>query len=170
MAFDLAAELASLPDDVRWRLERSDGFMDLKMTDAARKELERVPQDLADHVAVKHYRLRLLFEEGRWAEARCLARELHQRIPEDPVYWVQLAYSTRRVEGIEPARSILKEAMGKFPTVAVIPFNLACYECQLGQLDEAMSYLDRAFQIDAGFRGQALDDEDLKPLWPRIDA
>jgi hypothetical protein len=50
----------------------------------------------------------------------------------------------------------------------VIPFNLACYECQLGHPDEAMAFLEKAFKLDASFREQAFEDDDLKPIWARL--
>ena len=59
-------------------------------------------------------------------------------------------------------------AMIRFPKIAVIPFNLACYECQLGHPDAAMSFLQKSFRLDASFRDQALEDEDLKPIWDRL--
>jgi Tfp pilus assembly protein PilF len=49
--------------------------------------------------------------------------------------------------------------------VAIFHYNLACYECQLGDIDGAKERLRRTFEIDADFREIALEDADLKPLW-----
>ena len=38
------AEFDSLPDETRWAIERSDGFLDLRMLDRAARELELVPE------------------------------------------------------------------------------------------------------------------------------
>jgi len=43
-------------------------------------------------------------------------------------------------------------------------FNLACYECQLGNLETTKERLRRAFELEPLYRQRALDD-DLKPLW-----
>ncbi len=43
--------------------------------------------------------------------------------------------------------------------------NLACYECQLGNLDLARRCLAEAFRLKPGCRQMALDDPDLAPLW-----
>jgi len=51
-----------------------------------------------------------------------------------------------------------------------IRYNLACYLCQLGDLESAKGYLKRAFEIDSSWRLQALEDEDLKPLWDSLQA
>ncbi|WP_348545882.1 hypothetical protein [Chthoniobacter sp.] len=44
-------------------------------------------------------------------------------------------------------------------------YNLACYECLLGDLAVAKARLRHAFKLDAKLRGCALDDEDLKAIW-----
>ena len=49
--------------------------------------------------------------------------------------------------------------------VAIIYYNLLYYDCQLGQIHSAKQNLKQAFRIDPNWRLQALDDEDLKPLW-----
>ena len=35
----------------------------------------------------------------------------------------------------------------RFPTEAVIKYNLACYDCQLGEIESGKNYLEKAFQI-----------------------
>jgi hypothetical protein len=42
---------------------------------------------------------------------------------------------------------------------------LACYDCQSDRIESAKQYLRQAFRIDPNWRLQALEDEDLKPLW-----
>ena len=107
-------------------------------------------------------------EDGRWSDAAAVARKLRERYPSEAAFSIQLAYATRRTESLESARDILLDALKRFPKIAVIPFNLACYECRLGQLEKAMDYLARAFKLDATFHDQALEDEDLKPLWDKL--
>lgn len=48
---------------------------------------------------------------------------------------------------------------------AIYYFTLACYECQLGDLENAIVNLMIAFKMDAKLRLRALDESDLKPLW-----
>jgi Tfp pilus assembly protein PilF len=47
---------------------------------------------------------------------------------------------------------------------ATIHFNLACYYTQLGDLDKARRYLQRATAIDDSFKKVALTDPDLQAL------
>ena len=52
----------------------------------------------------------------------------------------------------------------------LIPYNLACYACQLGDLLGDQSWLERAAKKN-GFRPlkqMALEDPDLRPLWEFI--
>jgi len=58
----------------------------------------------------------------------------------------------------------------KFRTNATLRYNLACYECQLGRLEQAKLWLEKAFQLgDAkAMKLAALDDRDLEPLWKEI--
>ena len=63
---------------------------------------------------------------------------------------------------------ILLNAVAKFPTEAAIPYNLACYYCQRGEIGKAKRYLKRAFEIDLKWRTAALEGEDLKPLWDSL--
>jgi predicted Zn-dependent protease len=161
-------DATELPDDVRWHLQRCDGFLDLKMLDKARVEIEQI--DAAHHQSDPFIEagLRLAMAENRWNDAAQFARTLSERQPDNPVFRVQLAYAVRRGESIEAARDILLDAKKRFPKAAVIPFNLACYECQLGHTDAAMTFLEKAFKLDAHFREQAFDDDDLKPVWDRL--
>jgi hypothetical protein len=59
-------------------------------------------------------------------------------------------------------------AESKFPKEAIIKYNLACYCCQLGEIENAKNYLKKVFVIDSTWRLQALDDEDLRPLWDSL--
>jgi hypothetical protein len=63
---------------------------------------------------------------------------------------------------------ILLSAEPKFPKEAAIPYNLACYYCQLGEMEKAKCYLKQAFGIDSSWRMSALEDEDLRPLWDSL--
>jgi hypothetical protein len=49
-------------------------------------------------------------------------------------------------------------------------YNLACYESQLGRLEQAKNWLEKAFALgDARkLKLAALDDPDLQPLWKEI--
>ena len=61
-------------------------------------------------------------------------------------------------------------ATKKFPKRWLIRYNLACYCSQLGALDDAMNWLQKAIDLaeKKEIKAMALDDPDLKPLWKEI--
>ena len=75
---------------------------------------------------------------------------------------------------LQQAFAELAPAAQKFPKDGLIRYNLACYTAQLGELETAWHWFEEAVQRQptqegaASFRDMALNDEDLKPLWPRI--
>jgi hypothetical protein len=60
----------------------------------------------------------------------------------------------------------------KFPDESVIPYNLACYSCQMGDLEAARRWFDQAVRIGgkATIKEMAEDDPDLEPLLPYIES
>ena len=70
----------------------------------------------------------------------------------------------------QEARDNLLRVVDKFPTSPIMRYNLACYECQLGRLEQAKQWLEKAFALgDAKqMKLAALDDPDLEPLWKEI--
>jgi len=71
-------------------------------------------------------------------------------------------------DSIDAARLILVNAVERMPDVAVFHYNIACYDCQLGNLEEAKSRLKRAFELEPRYRMKALEDEDLEGVWDSL--
>jgi len=59
----------------------------------------------------------------------------------------------------------VERAADIFKMRQIIPFNLACYFCQLGELESAKEYLGKAFKIDPELAEMGVEDKDLEPLW-----
>jgi tetratricopeptide (TPR) repeat protein len=156
------------PDRQYW--QAAWGYVELGMFTDAAKELEKIdpfcratPEVLAVRVAIYH-------GLKKWDLLQIVAKKLAEFEAQN-LYWiVSYAYATRRVESIEAAKEILRNAESRFPKEGIIFYNLACYECQIGRIDSAKEYLKRAFEIDPSWRLQALEDEDLKPLWDSLQA
>ena len=113
-------------------------------------------------------RVQLYMAAKKWDMAAAVASHLVKVEPENEVWWISLAYSVRRVEGVEKAEAILLRAQSIHPKVAMIAFSLACYASVTGRMEEAKERLRHAIDLDKEFRRLALDDEDLKPLWDWI--
>ena len=99
-----------------------------------------------------------------------IAKRLKQFEPDNVQWTISLAYATRRAYSIDVAMEILLDAEAKFPREAAIPYNLACYYYQLGEMEKAKRYLKESFEIDLNWRKPALDDEDLRPFWDSMRA
>jgi len=99
---------------------------------------------------------------------RILTERLADFQPNDIQWTISLAYATRRADSIQAAKEILLNAEPRFPKEAVIKYNLACYFCQTGDIQNAKNYLKKALEIDLNWRVAALEDEDLKLLWESL--
>ena len=148
------------------------GWAELGNLVEAAAELARVNPALREHPEVLDVRWLICAQAGRWAEGLEVARTLLRVAPEDAGGWLHQAYALRRVPegGLPKAREALLPAADKFPQEPTIPYNLACYACQMKQLEEAREWLDRTARI-AGkdqVRKMALADSDLEPIWDEI--
>jgi len=57
------------------------------------------------------------------------------------------------------ARDNLLRVVEKFQLSATMRYNLACYECQLGRLEQAKMWLEKAFaRRRKSYEGGALED------------
>jgi tetratricopeptide (TPR) repeat protein len=150
--------------NLRWHLSHARGYLELGMVREAAAELDAIPDADSDRLEVCALRVALLHERCDWRALRRLAEVLVTRQPAEAGWWVSLAFATRRADSLEKARAILIEAEKLHGTNAVVQFNLGCYACQLGELDEARLRLRRAITLNEDFRDIAQHDPDLEPL------
>jgi tetratricopeptide (TPR) repeat protein len=153
-------------------LSAAQGWLELGNHIDANNELDEITPELRAHPAVLSVRYDVYAQAKKWDEAAEIAGTLVKLMPEQSFAWICSAYATRRKlgGGIPEAKKILSEAESKFPDEYLIRYNLACYECQSGNLKEAMIWLEKAIDM-AGkkdIRMMALEDSDLEPLWCSI--
>lgn len=110
------------------------------------------------------------FQSGWRFIRQTVAKALAIHDPEEPQWTVLWAFAPRRADSIDQARVILVNAIERRPNVATFHYSLACYICQLGELERAKTTLHTAFKLEPQYRAMALDDDDLKPLWEGIAA
>jgi tetratricopeptide (TPR) repeat protein len=148
------------------------GWMELGNCEEALFELNSVSPENKEHPDVLEVGWLICAERKSWPEALDFARRLLKAAPQRSSGWLHQAYALRRIpEGtLQLAWDALLPAAGRFPDEPTIPYNLACYACQMGQLDLARDWLNRAIKASNKERVQtmALADEDLKPLWPEL--
>jgi Flp pilus assembly protein TadD len=144
------------------------GYVELGMFDSAAQVLEEIAPEDKSRNEVLGARVVLYMAAKKWDMAEAVASHLVKVEPENETWWINLAYSVRRIEGVEKAEAILLRAQALHSKVAMIAFNLACYASVTGRMEEAKTRLRRAIRLDKEIRRLALDDEDLKPLWDWI--
>ena len=121
------------------------------------------------HPFVLEVRYKIFAEAKRWDGAVEIARTLSEMLPDNSWGFIHYAYALHELKRTKEAYEVLIPVVDKF-SEATIRYNLACYSCQLGNLKEAMQWLEIAIDL-AGkkdIRLMALDDEDLEPLWTKI--
>ena len=153
-------------------LRAAEGWLELGSPTEAAAELSLIAPKHQRHPGVLEVRWALHAHAQQWDAALEAARELVLAAPDRASGWLHQAYALRRAVdgGLALARIALIPAAERFPKEPIIPFNLACYACQLGQLDEARGWMKRAMKAGGkeAIKRMALADEDLKPLWPEI--
>ena len=154
------------PDHQYWRA--AVGYVELGMFVEADSELDKIDPFCRSLPEVLAVRLAIYRGLKKWELMQQIAKRLKEFEPDNVQWTISLAYATRRAYSIDVAMEILLNAVAKFPKEAAIRYNLACYHCQRGEIENANRYLKQAFEIDPNWRKAALEDEDLKPLWDSL--
>ncbi|HEX4645180.1 MAG TPA: tetratricopeptide repeat protein [Verrucomicrobiae bacterium] len=130
------------PPDVH-HLRAALGWLELGDEGEAKTELEQVAPALLNHPDVLELRWQILAQAKDWDGSLGIAVEIVKQVPERLFGWLHRAYSIRRASGggLKLALDALRPALERFPKEPVIPYNLACYTCQMGDVAEARSWL-----------------------------
>lgn len=146
------------------------GWLELHAAAEARAELEQVTTANAAHPDVLEAWWRVHAAEQHWDEALRVAELELITAPDRMSGWVDRSYSLHELRRTLEAREALLPALRKFPQASLIPYNLACYACQLGNPTEAHQWLRKA--IARGEKDEikklALNDPDLAGLREEI--
>jgi Flp pilus assembly protein TadD len=146
----------------------SSGYLELGMLEDAALALAEIAPEDEKHIEVLEARLALHLAGRNWRMAAAVAHNLVQLVPQNPSWWIRMAYAVRRAETIEKAEAILLEAHKLHPKNPIILLNLASYASVTGRTEEAKSRLRSAIRLDRQARRLALDIQDLRPLWDWI--
>ncbi len=106
----------------------------------------------------------------KWDYVADIANALCSILPESSFGPLHLAHALRKLDRTTSARDALLPVADKFPDEWRIPFQLACYCCQLGDRKQAWQWLERAIDVAEKFdiRIQALDEPDLEAIWVHV--
>lgn len=147
-------------------LQAVQGWLELGNYQEASEELAKISPDQQHHPDVLEAGWHVCAAAKRWEASIEIANTLIQVQSERPLGWIHRSYSLHELKRTQEAYDKLLPVVNLFPEEYVIPYNLACYSCQLGKMDEASQWLEKAAQTGdpAQVKMMALADPDLAPL------
>jgi len=140
------------------------GYCELQMYDDALAELDTLPAEAKRDPSAVEMRLVILMQAKRWAEALITAEELCRMRPGATPGYIHAAFCLHELGRTADARDRLLSGPPALHKEATFHYNLACYECILGNLELARMHLDKSIEIDKKFRDFSKTDPDLAAL------
>jgi len=153
-------------------LSAAQGWLMLGDAHSAEAELAQLAPTCQDHPEVLDFRWQLQAAHQDWPACLQLADQLIKADPDLQTGWIHRSYALHELKRTQEAWENLRPTVERFPSEPIIPYNLACYACQLGRHDEAWRWLEAAAHRSSAERilHMALGDADLKPIWPQLSS
>ena len=157
--------------DIHW-LQAAEGWLELGNHVEADKELDNITPQLRAHTLVLQMRWRVHAQAKKWDRCVEIASTLTKLNPEDEQAVVNLGNALYFSGRTQDAFDCVGGVMERFPKNPILRYNQACYAAQLGRLEEAKRWLEKAFELDdkKELKLMALEDPDLAPLWDSLHA
>jgi tetratricopeptide (TPR) repeat protein len=151
-------------------LSAAEGWLELGNAREAQAELDGISAAAQGCLEVLAVRWGILAQFKFWEQCVVVAERILELAPDEIFGWIHRSYALHELKRTQTARDRLLPAVPLFPKFETIPYNLACYECQLGNLAAARDWFRRAWKLHdrADLKARALEDSDLKPLWAEI--
>lgn len=146
------------------------GWLELGNQSEAFMELRKISSQFSGHpdVVKTHWQLydQIRGEEG----VRVIAEIISELDLGDMVRHLDQTRNSRTAKRATAVDRFLPIGPLRLPLLFAVPYNLACYACQLGNLKEAWEWLQIAVELCdiQEIRSLALNDPDLEPLWEQI--
>lgn len=146
-------------------LRAAQGYFELGMTRDALRELDALPP--ADQLQPEALEMRILvlMKLGRWRKAVRACESLCAVEPASSIGYIQMGFCLHRLGRTRKAREVLVNGPQSLQGEAIFHYNLACYECVLGNVETAKVYLEKSLAMDDKLRHFAREDPDLEPLY-----
>lgn len=134
------------------------------MFDDSLAEMSTLPEAAWEHPWAAEMRILVLTQARRLDEALECSRALCTLRPDEVGGFIHAAFCLHELGRSLEARDTLLSGPTSLKAEPTFYYNLACYECALGNLNEARSRLDRSISMNRKFREFSLTDPDLAPL------
>jgi predicted Zn-dependent protease len=163
--------MKNLPHPDNKYLEATEGWLGLGDQVSANEELEHISPAFRNNPLVLEMRWKIYVKAEKWELAAEVGRIMSEILPDSALGFIHYAYSLHELKRPQEAYAVLIPVVAKFSD-STIRYNLACYSCQLGNLEEAWQWLQKAIELSGrkDVRLIALVDPDLQPLWSKIEA
>ena len=155
-------------EDFQKRILAAQGYHELGLWREAWQELDGLVDAAQNRPDVLEMRVLILINERKWREALSLSRRLADVAPNEEGGWVHAAYCLHELGRTPEAIQALLSAPQSLREKAIFHYNLACYSCVVGKIDEAREALFKSFALDKRYRDFARADHDLEPLHPEL--
>jgi thioredoxin-like negative regulator of GroEL len=153
------------------RLNAADGWLGFDNVIEADKELKQITPTMQGHPEVLARRCEMFAKAECWPKCEEVAEEIILLQPESTFGWIRRSFALHEQNLTATAREKLLPAVDLSPEDISIRYNLACYECVLGNMSQARLHLAGAFNLAHNqnctdeWKSRMLGDPDLKPLW-----
>ena len=158
---------APLSREDKLHILAAEGWLELGCHLDANEELEKVSPLFRAHPHALLVRWQIYAKAKKWDMCLEIGRALTELAPANPQSWISYANSLHFTGQTPQAYDIAEQSLKLHPKDWTLRYNLACYACQLGRIDEASSHLAKAIELGPRkfVQEQALADSDLEPLW-----
>lgn len=147
-------------------LKAAQGWLELGNHLEANEESEKIAPTLRTRSDVLEIRWQIYAKEKKWEACVDIAEALVKLAPKRAESWIHRSYALHELKRTKEAFDNLVQVADTFPKLYTVPYNLACYCAQLGQLKEAEDWFKKAILIDdKQVPKLGIEDPDLKPLW-----
>jgi tetratricopeptide (TPR) repeat protein len=162
--------MEALPHPNNLHLQAAQGWVELGNQREANDELDNIAPEWRSHPEVLEVRWQIYALENDWEVCADIATAFIRVMPEHHFGWIHRSYALHELKQTQAAYENLLGAADKFTRVWTVPYNLACYCAQLGRLDEALIWFNKALLIDAKtVKAAGRKDPDLQPLWSSME-
>ncbi len=151
-------------------LNSASGWLELGNTAEALADMEKLSSAGRVQIEALEVSWKIFAAQQRWEEAAGIGREMVRAAPAITDGWINRSFALHELRRTAEARSELLPAAEKFPQEPIVPYNLACYACQLGDMEAARRWFSEAVKRGGKrkIKAMGLDDPDLLPMKEEI--
>ena len=148
--------MSSLPESdflpILKRLNAAIGYLNLGMAKDAWNELEEIASEERSRPEVLKVRVEVCRALKQWEMMAEVSNHLRKIEPDEVEHPLNMAHATRRFKSESEAADILSLALRRYYDDALVRYNLACYWCVMGRIEEARAMLETAVKKDESLR------------------